>query len=79
MKSNKKSKIPRDKWQWKHNNPKSMGGRKGSSKKEIYSNKILPQETRKITNKEPNHTTKASDRAETVGKTDRHSDHVKQS
>ena len=30
-----------------------------SSKREVYSNKILPQETRKISNKQPNVTPKA--------------------
>ena len=31
-----------------------MGFSKSSSKREIYSNTILPQETRKISNKQPN-------------------------
>ena len=31
-----------------------MGCRKSSSKKEIHSNTDIPQETRKISNKEPN-------------------------
>ena len=43
----KEIKIPQNKWQWKHNNPKPMGCSKSSSKGEIYSNKILPQEKRK--------------------------------
>ena len=42
-------KIPRDKWQRKHNDP--MGCSKSSSKREVYSNKILPQGTRKIDRK----------------------------
>ena len=33
---------------------KSMGCSKNSSKREIYSNTILPQETRNISNKQPN-------------------------
>ena len=37
-------KIPRHKWQQKHDDPKTMGYSKSSSKKEVYSNKILPQE-----------------------------------
>ena len=37
--------IPRNKWQWKHNNSKPMGCSKSSSKREVYSNTILPQET----------------------------------
>ena len=32
----------------KHDDPKPMGCSKSSSKREVYSNKILPQETRKI-------------------------------
>ena len=51
-------KIPRNKWQWKHDNPKSMGCSKSSSKREVYSNTILPQETRKTPNKQPNLTPK---------------------
>ena len=43
----------------KHNNPKFMGGSKCSSKREVYSNKILPQETRRISNKQPNRIPKA--------------------
>ena len=52
-------KIPRNKWQWKHNDPKPMGCNKCSSKREVYSNTILPQETRNISNKQPNLTPKA--------------------
>ena len=51
-------KIPRDKWQWKHNNPKPMGCSKSSSKREVYSYTSLPQETRNISNKQPNFTPK---------------------
>ena len=36
----------RKKWQWKHNS-KPMGCSKSSSKREVYSNTILPQEARK--------------------------------
>ena len=36
-----------------------MGCNKSSSKREDYSNKILPQETRKSSNKQPNLTSKA--------------------
>ena len=52
-------KISRNKWQWKHNS-KPMGCSKNSSKKEIYSNTILPQETRKALNRQPNSTSKAA-------------------
>ena len=47
-------KIPTDKWKWKHNSPKPTGCSKSISKREVYSNIILPQETRKISNKPPN-------------------------
>ena len=36
-----------------------MGCSKSSSKREVYSNKFLPQETRNISNKQPNLTPKA--------------------
>ena len=36
-----------------------MGCSKSSSKREVYSNAILPQETRNISNKQPNLTPKA--------------------
>ena len=52
-------KIPRNKWQWKHDDPKPMGYSKSSSKRKVYSNTILPQETREISNKQPNLTPKA--------------------
>ena len=40
-----------------------MGCSKSSSKREVYSNTILPQETRKTSNRQPNFTPK------TTGKT----------
>ena len=52
-------KIPRNKWQWKHDNPKPMGCSKSSPKREIKSKTILLQETTKISNKQPNLTPKA--------------------
>ena len=52
-------KVPRGKWRWKQNNPKPMGCSKSSSKREVYSNTILPQETRNISNKQPNFTPRA--------------------
>ena len=54
-------KISKNKWQWKHNS-KPMGYGKSSSKGEVYSNTILPQETRKTSNRQPNFT------AKTIGK-----------
>ena len=53
-------KIPRDKWQWKHDKPKPMGHGKSCSKMEVYRSTILPQETRKISNKQPKLTAKAN-------------------
>ena len=38
----------------KHDNSKSMGWSKSSSKRGVYSNTILPQETRKTSNRQPN-------------------------
>ena len=46
-----KEKISRNKWQQKHNDPKPIRCSKSNSKKEFYSKTILPQETRKISNK----------------------------
>ena len=40
----------------KHDNSKPMGYSKSSSKREVYSNTILPQETRKTSNRQPNFT-----------------------
>ena len=51
-------KLPRDNWKWKHYDPRPMGYIKSSSKREVYGNTILPQETRKIPNKQPNFTLK---------------------
>ena len=48
------------KWKWKHKDPKPMGCSKSSSKREIYSNTNLPPEPRKISNKQPNSTPKAT-------------------
>ena len=53
-------KIPRDKWKWKLDNSKAMGCSKSSSKREVYSNTSLPQETRKVSNKQLNCTPKAT-------------------
>ena len=45
-------KMSKNKWQWKHYEPKPMGCSKNSSNREVYSNKILLQETRKISTKQ---------------------------
>ena len=46
--------IPQDKWKWKQNSPKSVWCSKRSSQREVYSDTGLPQETRKISNIQPN-------------------------
>ena len=43
-------KISRDKWQWRDNDPKPMGCGNCSSKREVYSNTSLPQESSQINN-----------------------------
>ena len=47
-------KIPWGKWKWKHKFPKCMRTSQWSSKREAHSNTGVPQETRKISNKQPN-------------------------
>ena len=53
-------KVSKNKWQWKHSNFKAMGCSKITSKREVYSNTILPQETRKTLNRPPNFTPKTT-------------------
>ena len=53
-------KIPRDKWWPEHDNSKPTGWSKSSSKSEVYVNTILPQDTRKTSNKQPNLIPKAA-------------------
>ena len=55
----------RNKWQWKHDNSQPMGCRKSSSKREVYSNTILPQETRKTLNQQHNFTPKTTGKIKT--------------
>ena len=43
-----------------HDDPKPMGCSRSSSKRVVYSSTILPQETRKLSNKQPNLTPKAT-------------------
>ena len=52
--------MHRNKWKWKHNNPKPMGFSKSSAKGKVHSNTSLPQETREKSNKYPNSTPKAA-------------------
>ena len=58
-------KISRNKWQWKQDNSKPMRHSKSSSKREVYSNTILPQETRKTSNRQPNFTPKTTGKRRT--------------
>ena len=44
----------------KQDNSKPMGYSKSSSKTEVYNNTILPQETRKTSNRQPNFTPKTT-------------------
>ena len=44
----------------KHNDSKPMECSKSSSKREVYSNTVLPQETRKTSNRQPNFTPKTT-------------------
>ena len=56
--------MPRNKWQGKHKS-KPMGCSKSSSKREVYSNTILPQGTRKTLNGQPNFTPKTTGKRRT--------------
>ena len=44
----------------KQDNSKPMGCSKNSSEREVYNNTILPQETRKTSNRQPNFTSKTT-------------------
>ena len=61
-------KISRNKWQWKHDNSNPMGCSKSSSKREVYSSIILPQERRKTMNRQPNFTPKTTGKRRTKKK-----------
>ena len=58
-------KNSRKKQQWKHDNSKPMRCSKSSSKREVYSNTILPQEIRKTSNRQPNFTPKTTGKRRT--------------
>ena len=47
---------------------KPMGGSKSSSKREVHSNTIRPQETRKTLNRQPNFTPKTTRKRRTTKK-----------
>ena len=56
--------MSRNKWQWKHNS-KPMGCSKSSFKREVYSNTIPSQETRKTSNIQLNFTPKTTGKRKT--------------
>ena len=61
MKSNYNSKIASEnKWKWKHNCPKPLGWSKGHPKRKVYSNTSLSKVIRKISNTQPNLTSKGA-------------------
>ena len=43
--------MHRNKWKWKHDNPKPVGFSKSSAKRKVHSSINLPQETREKLNK----------------------------
>ena len=49
----------------KHDNSKPMGCSKSNSKRKAQSNTILPQETRKTSNRQPNFTPKTTGKRRT--------------
>ena len=67
MKSKGKfKKISRNRWQWNHDNSKPMGCSKSSPKREVCNHTILPQETRKTLNGQPNFTPKTTGKRTTT-------------
>ena len=69
--------MPRNKWQWKHDDPKPMGCSKCSSKREVYSNTILPQETRNISNNLTLHLKQLEKEEQTKPKVNKRKDIIK--
>ena len=55
-----------------------MGCSKSSSKREVYSNTILPQETRKPLNRQPNFTPKTTGKRTKTPKISRRKDIIKE-
>ena len=53
-------KIHRSKWKWKYDNSEPSGCSKGGPKREVYSNICFSQETGKISNIQPNLTSKGA-------------------
>ena len=52
--------MHRNKWEWKHDNPKPMGFSKSSAKGKVHRNTSPLQETRQTSNKQPNFILKAT-------------------
>ena len=52
----------------KHDNSKPMGCSKSNSKMEVYSNKILPQETRKTSSRQPKFMSKTTEKEQKTPK-----------
>ena len=53
-------KDSRNEWQWKHDNSKPKGCSISISMREVNSNRILPQQTRKTLDRQPNFTLKTT-------------------
>ena len=68
QRENKKPNETRDKRKQKHDDPKPMRRSKSSSKREVYSNTILPLEARKTSNRQPNLTPKTTRKRRTKKK-----------
>ena len=64
-KGNEKKKIPKNKWQWKHDDPKPMEFSESNSKREVYSNTTLLQEISKASNRQLSSTSKAAGKRRT--------------
>ena len=54
----RKQKFSEDKWKWKYHIPNSVGCIKSDTKREVYSNTGIYQDTRKISNKQSDLTPK---------------------
>ena len=61
----------------KHSDPKSMGCSKSSSMREVYSNTVLTQEIRKISNKQLNFTPKGTKKEPKTPKVNRRKETIK--
>ena len=67
-KSKRKSKNIWDLWKWKHNFLKSIGHSKSCFKRDVHNDTGSPQETRKISYKQPNITPKGTGKKEQSSK-----------